>query len=199
MIFLFRKITTSKLKYLTDQIDNKISFNKLMMINFISKKTIDINQKIILQICKLKNTHWKFGLKDQISWFKDNIKKNDIHNLCYIKNKLVGYTALRNGFYYNNKQKKKFLLFDTLVINPKYKKKHIGALMMKFNNFIIIQNKKPSFLVCKKNLIKFYQLNNWKKIPKNKYITLYKSFNSTGMTFKFEDKIGSKLLLNLQK
>ena len=95
--------------------------------------------------------------------------------------------------------KKKFLLFDTLIINPKYKKKHIGALMMKFNNFIIIQNKKPSFLVCKKNLIKFYQLNNWKKIPKNKYITLYKSFNSTGMTFKFEEKIGSKLLLNLQK
>ena len=72
--------------------------------------------------------------------------------------------------------------------------------MMRFNNFIIIQNKKPSFLVCKKkNLIKFYQLNNWKKIPKNKYITLYKSFSSTGMTFKFEEKIGSKLLLNLKK
>ena len=85
MIFLFLKITTSKLKYLTGKIDNKISLNNSMIINFISKKTVDINQKIILQICKLKNTHWKFGLNNQISWFKNNIKKNDIHNLCYIK------------------------------------------------------------------------------------------------------------------
>ena len=110
MIFLFLKITTSKLKYLTGKIDNKISLNNSMIINFISKKTVDINQKIILQICKLKNTHWKFGLNKKILFFKNNIKKNDFHYFFYIKNKLIGYTSLRNGFYYNNKQQKKFLL-----------------------------------------------------------------------------------------
>ena len=83
MIFLFRKITTSKLKYLTDQIDNKISLNNSMIINFISKKTVDINQKIILQICKLKNTHWKFGLKIKSHGLKIILKKM-IFIICVI-------------------------------------------------------------------------------------------------------------------
>ena len=49
----------------------------------------------IKQICLLKDKQWKFGIKSQLEWFKNNIKKFDFHNLFYIKSKLVGYTLLR--------------------------------------------------------------------------------------------------------
>lgn len=168
-----------------------------MLIEFRTLKTEKLSKKNILQICKLKDFHWKFGLQNQISWFNKNIKKNDLHNLLYIKKDLAGYTSLRKGYYnYSKNKKKNFLLFDTLILNPKYRKKGMGNLMMRYNNFIITKEKKPSFLVCKKNLIKFYRLNNWRVLPNNKYKTMYKSFNLNAMTFEL-NKIKTKIYLNL--
>ena len=97
-----------------------------MQIKLESKRTNKLDRKTILKICKLKNIHWKFGCSNQIQWFNENIKKDDIHNLCFLKKNLIGYTALRQGYYFvEKKKKKKFLLFDTLIINPKYQKKKI--------------------------------------------------------------------------
>jgi len=39
----------------------------------------------IKQICLLKDKQWKFGIKSQLKWFKNNIKKFDFHNLLYIR------------------------------------------------------------------------------------------------------------------
>ena len=36
------------------------------------------------QICKLKNSFWKFGMISQRKWFKKNVKKNYIH-LNFVK------------------------------------------------------------------------------------------------------------------
>ena len=95
-----------------------------MLIEFRTLKTEKLSKKNILQICKLKDFHWKFGLQNQISWFNKNIKKNDLHNLLYIKKDLAGYTSLRKGYYnYSKNKKKNFLLFDTLILNPKYRKR----------------------------------------------------------------------------
>ncbi len=171
-----------------------------MQIKLESKRTNKLDRKTILKICKLKNIHWKFGCSNQIQWFNENIKKDDIHNLCFLKKNLIGYTALRQGYYFvEKKKKKKFLLFDTLIINPKYQKKKLGNLLMKFNNLIILKEKKPSFLVCKNRLVKFYRLNNWKVIARQKYKTLYKSFNLKGMTFHFSEKIEKKIYFDVSK
>jgi len=55
-----------------------------------SKKTFQLNNKEISQICYLKNTHWKTGLKSNLDWFKKYVKKNDIHNLLFAEDNLVG-------------------------------------------------------------------------------------------------------------
>ena len=56
-----------------------------------------------------------------------------------------------------NKVLKKYLLFDTLVLDKKYKNKKLSNLIMYFDNEIIKQNKKLSFLICKKDLVDFYK------------------------------------------
>lgn len=41
----------------------------------ISKTTKQLENKEINQICELKNTYWKFGVSENLKWFKKNVKK----------------------------------------------------------------------------------------------------------------------------
>ena len=54
---------------------------------------------------------------------------------------------------------------------------------MKLNNQVIQKNNKISFLICKKNLIRFYKKFNWKIISKKKFFIVDHSFDSNGMYF----------------
>ena len=75
-----------------------------------SKLTKKLKKKEILSICKLKNTYWKYGVRSQINWFNENIQDNDIHNLAYLKEKLVGYVSLRKRNFLFKKKKEILLL-----------------------------------------------------------------------------------------
>ncbi len=154
-----------------------------MVYSLISKKNFQLSKKEIKNICLLKSNQWKFGIKSQLNWYKKNIKKEDIHNMLFINSKLVGYTLLRKRMCFVNKVKKKYLLFDTLILDKKYRKKKLSNLIMCFDNEIIKQNKKLSFLICKKGLIDFYKKFNWKLIKNNNISIPDRSFSTNGMIF----------------
>ena len=59
------------------------------------KKTYSLKKIEIKNICFLKDVYWKFGIKKQLTWFKKNVQKNDLHFFIYIEKKLAGYTLLR--------------------------------------------------------------------------------------------------------
>ena len=156
-----------------------------MNFNLISFNTSQLSKDKVAQICKLKDSQWKFGIKSQHQWFKDNVKKNDIHNLLYIKSKLIGYTLLRIRLYNtdNNSKKKNYILFDTLVIDKNYRKKKLSNLMMNYNNLVIKETGFFSFLICKSNLVNFYKKNNWTKLNKKNINVVDHSFSTNGMIF----------------
>ena len=56
-----------------------------MNYNLISLNTQKLNKDKVIQICKLKDSQWSFGIKSQLEWFKNNIKKM-IYITCYILN-----------------------------------------------------------------------------------------------------------------
>ena len=148
----------------------------------------------IKRICLLKDKQWKFGIKSQLKWFKNNIKKFDFHNLFYIKSKLVGYTLLRKRTckIENIKKNIQYLLFDTLVIDKKYRGMKLSDLLMSFNNTIIKQSGFSSFLICSTELVGFYKKNNWTKLNNKDFSVMDHSFSSNGMVFnkkKFKKKI----------
>ena len=70
-------------------------YEKKIDISFKSIISDKLTNKEIKEVCLLKDKEWKFGIKSQFKWFKNNIKKYDFHNLMYIKSKLSGYTLLR--------------------------------------------------------------------------------------------------------
>ena len=120
---------------------------------------------------KLKNSFWKFGLRSNLDWFRNNIKRNDIHNLIFANFKLIGYTVLRVNSLFKNKNKIKYFYFDTLIIDKKYRSNNFSSILMQINNQIILNNKKISFLICQKQMIKFYKKFYWKLLNK-KYFTI---------------------------
>ncbi|MDA7473179.1 hypothetical protein N8975_02285, partial [Candidatus Pelagibacter ubique] len=65
------------------------------MFKFYSIKKNQLSQDQIKEICSLKDSFWKHGLKSQLSWFKNNVHPEDINNLFYHDNKIIGYTLLK--------------------------------------------------------------------------------------------------------
>lgn len=139
----------------------------------------------IKQICALKDKEWKFGIKSQLKWFKKNIKKYDLHNLFYIKSKLVGYTLLRKRIckIENLKKKTHYLFFDTLVIDKRYRDMKLSDLLMSFNNTIIKLSGFSSFLICSNELVDFYKKNKWTKLNNKDFNLMDHPFSSNGMVF----------------
>ena len=131
---------------------------------FKSILTKKLKKNEIIAICKLKNTYWKYGIKSQLNWFNKNVKANDIHSLVFLKEILVGYVLLRKRKYLLMKTKKNYLYFDSLIILKKYRKLMIGKKLLNFVIKIIKNSKLHSLLICKKELITFYDKHNWKKV-----------------------------------
>jgi hypothetical protein len=140
------------------------------MLTLKSVKSINLNKEILREILLLKQSHYKYNFNSQLEHFKKNYKKDDLHNLLFFNDKLIGYTGLRKIIIKLNSKNKKILLFDALLLNKKLRKKSFSPILMSFNSFIIIKNKMPSFLKCNKDLINFYKKFGWKKISNKKTI-----------------------------
>lgn len=167
------------------------------MIKLLSLKTNQLKKKQIIDILLLKDQHWKFGIMSQFNNYKKNFYKFDINNCLYLNDELVGYTALKlRSFSKNNK---KYFLFDTLIIKKKYRNKNYSLILMDFNNFIIRNNNKSSFLICNKEMIKFYKNHDWKNLKKKVVFSDFKT-NKIIMYYNYFNKIKTKkIFLNLYK
>lgn len=166
-----------------------------------SKLSKNLSKSEINQICKLKNTQWKHGFNSQIRWFKENIKKEDIHNLIIYKKKIIGYTCLkkRSLFSKKNSIRKKYLYFDTLIVKKNFRNLGAGNKIMLLNSKVINKKKLPSFLLCEKKLIKFYNKFGWKKINrKNIEIKDHKIKKKNIMYLNLKKK-QSKFLISIYK
>jgi len=153
-----------------------------------------LTKKEINKICLLKDKQWKYGFNSQVKWFKNNIKKYDIHNLLFINSKIIGYTLLRKRTckIININKKIQYLLFDTLTIDKKYRNKKLSSLLMSFNNAVIKQSGFFSFLICSNNTIKFYEKNTWKRLNEKLFDVADHTFSTNGMIFNkktFEKKV----------
>ena len=135
---------------------------------FYKKLTFKLKKKDILGIAKLKNSHWNFGIPSQLSWFNNNknVFKNDFHFFLLKTKKITGYVQLGKRKYILNSKKKNYCLFRTLVVLKKERDKKLAKKIMNEVSKFIKKSKLPGFLICKKNLIKFYEKYGWVKLNK---------------------------------
>lgn len=145
-------------------------------------KLKDLKKKTISQIHSLKNTHWKSNIKSQQKWFKENIKKDDLH-IVLLKEKIIGYNLLRKRsldiLNLKNKKLKKhtYYYFDTLIVDQKYRNLKYGLKILNECKKIYKKKKIPLILMCKKRVINFYKKSGWKILDKK--IVSFRDHNFT--------------------
>ena len=158
-----------------------------------------INKNFLDKIIHLKRQEWNCNYKSQRNWIRNNLLQDDIHVTLEYKKKLIGYTMLRDRLMLSsNKSLKKIYFFDTHIIDKKFRGKLINnihpskILMDNISNFLK-RKKRVAFLLCKKNLIKYYKSNNWEIMNKNK-IKIKNEKKLTLMSFgKFNKKKNFKV------
>ena len=171
-----------------------------MNYNLISSLTNNLSKKQIKTICQLKETQWSYGIESQLKWFKKNNKKKDIHNMLLINSKLVGYTSLRlRSCIVKKRIKKNYLLFDTLVLNKKFRGKKFSKFIMNLNCDVINQSGFFSFLICNKPLIKFYESFGWKLIDKRNLNMIDHPTSKYAMTFNNKLSKNTKYIFFVKK
>ena len=138
----------------------------IKFLKLITKKKTQINDNDKEKVLKLKNSHYKHSMSLQREWYAKNLNTRDLQNLLFYKKELVGYNCLR-FIKYNTSQ---LILFDTLVIKKKYRRKSLSTLILEKSNLIIKKKNKIGILFCLKEMIPFYEKNKWKKLKK-KYLT----------------------------
>jgi hypothetical protein len=131
-----------------------------------------LNNDLKSQIFELKKTHYHYSLKSQKNWFQQNINPNDKHLLLFMNDKIIGYNLLRIKklkIYYKHKIiLQNCYLFDTLILNQKYRNRGLSKMITNKSNLIIKDKNYYSFLLCLKKLVSYYRKFHWNLIPKNK-------------------------------
>tara|TARA_Y100000766_G_scaffold69389_1_gene58121 strand:- start:294 stop:800 length:507 start_codon:yes stop_codon:yes gene_type:complete len=158
------------------------------VIELASKLRKEISAKELKEICSLKDQYWKHGLKSQLLWFKKNIKKNDICNILKINKRIIGLTILRKRTLVIGGKRKKYILFDTLIISKKYRKKNLSKFLMILNNYVILKKNLISLLFCKKKLIKFYEKFGWSQLNNKNFKVIDYNFNTYALIFNSDFK-----------
>lgn len=81
-----------------------------------------------------------------------------------------------NVFFFKKKNilyNKKFLLFDTLIIDPKFRKKGLSTIILKKSLRLIRLNRKIGVLFCKNGMINYYTKFLWSKFNKKLFFSNY--------------------------
>ena len=122
--------------------------------------TRDLSKNLIQKICKLKMQVWKYNFKSQLNHFVYNYAPNDIHNLLFKKNELIGYNCLK----FQKDKNKKIIIFDSLVIHKKFRNSGLSKIIMFYSIKQIKSKKINCYLKTNENLINYYQRFGWKEI-----------------------------------
>ena len=162
-------------------------FKKNLKIQSLKKKKI--SNKIKKKILHLKMEDYNYDFKAQSIWFDKNIRDEDIHNLLFYENELIGYNCLRVF----GSEKKLFYLFDTLLIKKRYRSFGFSSKIMNRSNQLIKKKNFFSILFCKKRMTQYYEKFGWKKL-KNSSIKSSRIKELTCMKFNLRTK-KSKIVL----
>lgn len=131
-------------------------------------KHSDISEDELTEICKLKVIRWDYTLEQHKKWMSDNIQPNDYHILVKDAEKLIGYTNLVDITVIINNDKVKARGIGNVCTSETGR--GFGNLLMENVNIVVKQNKWLGVLLCKDQLVTYYQKFGWILLKKNEIL-----------------------------
>jgi hypothetical protein len=146
----------------------------------------DVTVELMKQIAELKSIRWNYPVENQLKWMNDNLKNEDYHLLIYIANQLVAYTNFVDIQVQINKQPIPFKGIGNVCTAESGK--GWGNLLMKSINEVIITHNWNGVLLCKDNLVDYYEKYGWILVDKNNIFSKQLQSINT-LTFNLDSKI----------
>ena len=131
----------------------------------------ELNEDMIREIIKIKQHHWNYSYDEHKKWIRENIN-HDEHHLIVMNsnNQAIAYlNIIKTSIIYNNIEEE-VLGVGNVCVDKNYSGKGIGKLIMDICNYYLSSCGKRSILLCKQDLVKFYEKSGWNKYEGELYI-----------------------------
>ena len=120
------------------------------------------------RICTIKDTSWHHGIKNQMQWLESHLKDTDIHLMAYTEGGLVAYLNLIDlNIAIDGKTKKALGIGNVCSAE---KGIGYGKMLVEEVNVYLNKHNKIGILLCKQNLVNFYNKYNWSLIDKSRIV-----------------------------
>lgn len=127
-------------------------------------KHSEASNDILEKIAKIKSIRWKYSEIEQLLWMQKNLQQEDVHLLIYLKEEIIAYSNfVRTEVIINGKPTPFMGLGNVCTLESG---KGYGEVLMNGVNMSLLENNWSGILLCKENLISYYNKYNWILVPK---------------------------------
>lgn len=148
----------------------------------------NLTNALLEDIVKLKSLRWPYPFDNQLLWIKNNILENDYHLLLYFEESIFAYCNFVDINVTINNELTRFKGLGNVCTS--ISGKGYGDILMNEINNVLNFNNWKGILLCRDELIKYYQKFDWNLPSKN--LIYPEQFRSTNMmTYNLKDLISS--------
>ena len=123
-----------------------------------------------------------------------HLLQNDFHLFLKKDEKIIGYVQLGKRKYILNSKENNYYLFRTLIVLKKERNEKVAKKIMHEVSNFIKKKRLPGFLLCKKDLIKFYEKYGWIKLKINKFKVEDHKTSLCGMIYNLKKADDKKII-----
>ena len=153
------------------------------------RQTSELSSDDVSNIFRIKDQHWKYGIKSQENWFNNNIDSKDIHLLIYRGNELLAYSNLVNIKVTIDGCSLNAFGLGNVCVSIEHSKCGLGSILVSFANLFLKSRESLGLLLCKNSLISFYEFNKWRVLECKELIVSGSLSDSVLMCFNKETGI----------
>lgn len=148
------------------------------------KTTSALNEEEICSVINLKQQYWTYSFDEQKHWFDENIRSEDYHLfLTDCNNRLIAYLDAIHLKVQIDHREQRMLGIGNVCVDKKSAQIGLGGILMASVNSFIRETHSSGVLLCKKQLIHFYESTNWNVINAQKVIIQERPFEGCVMVY----------------
>lgn len=132
------------------------------MIKFDFVPHLQLTNDQIEAICELKSQYWKYPIESQKAWLNNNFSSEDVHLFLYNESTFIGYLSLvKMDSTIIDESNLNLFGLGSVCVSLTEKGKNYGLLLMYLVSFYLKSNKAIGILLCKEELVSFYNKAGW--------------------------------------
>lgn len=127
------------------------------------KQTAELGDNEVNSVISLKQQYWAYDTVKQIIWFRANLLPDDLHLMVTMEGTLIAYLNAVNVDVTVDQSLHRMLGIGNVCVDRKHAHTGLGGILMACINAHIRQTQCCGILLCRRQLIGFYDKFDWKK------------------------------------